>query len=258
MSNEEKPTIKETKENSLKRKIDVISTDEKLVLDVGGKKFGVWKSTLTKWPNTLLGKMFSQENIPIKKQKDGSYFFDQNAERFEYVLEFHRSGIFPEPSSIYTQKYKQELLQQCLNFFCIEKPADVHFKPHNTEQSKLSYLKKAMQLSMDLFMQSKQYINFKITDNTKFEWHVPIACTISLKDKSKIKLGEFLNLNIDWLIEFVLKEYKMVLTFAHKRKNQIDYDKWPVCLDKRAKDLKGLKVTAYTFTFADKKDEKIN
>ena len=63
---------------------------EKVVtLDVGGTKYRTTLSTLTKYPDSMLGAMFSgRHNLP--QQEDGSYFIDRDGEAFKYVLMYLR------------------------------------------------------------------------------------------------------------------------------------------------------------------------
>jgi hypothetical protein len=45
---------------------------------VGGIRFEVSRTTLTKYPNTLLGNMFLPSNKHLRKpDKKGEYFFDR-------------------------------------------------------------------------------------------------------------------------------------------------------------------------------------
>ena len=56
-----------------------------IILNVGGKIFKTYKSTLQKYPETLLGKMYSNDN---KFQVDDIQFFDRSSFIFKYILNF--------------------------------------------------------------------------------------------------------------------------------------------------------------------------
>ena len=75
---EEKERVKQTK------------VFEKVVtLDVGGTKYRTTLSTLTRYPDSMLGAMFSgRHNLP--QQEDGSYFIDRDGEVFKYILMYLR------------------------------------------------------------------------------------------------------------------------------------------------------------------------
>ena len=63
---------------------------EKVVtLDVGGTKYRTTLSTLTKYPDSMLGAMFSGRH-DLPQQKDGSYFIDRDGEVFKYILMYLR------------------------------------------------------------------------------------------------------------------------------------------------------------------------
>jgi len=68
-----------------------------IYLNVGGMKYCTSKNTLTKYPLSMLGAMFSQ-NISSSIDRDGCYFIDRNGKVFEYILQFLRSDqlILPD------------------------------------------------------------------------------------------------------------------------------------------------------------------
>jgi len=72
-------------------------SSEIVCLNVGGVKYTTSKHTLTKYPESMLGAMFSQNYIPSQVDKDGCYFIDRNGKIFEHILQFLRSGEFIPP-----------------------------------------------------------------------------------------------------------------------------------------------------------------
>lgn len=75
-----------------------MSEQDIICLDVGGTKYKVRRSTLTQYPQTLLGAMFSTERTNMCKQEsDGSYFFDRDGDHFRHVLNFYRTKTVYEP-----------------------------------------------------------------------------------------------------------------------------------------------------------------
>ncbi|KAL6062240.1 BTB/POZ domain-containing protein kctd14 [Balamuthia mandrillaris] len=58
-------------------------------LDVGGKTFTTSQSTLTRFPDSLLGKMFSGRH-PLDQDEEGRVFLDRDGKLFAYVLDFLR------------------------------------------------------------------------------------------------------------------------------------------------------------------------
>jgi len=78
-----------------------------IYLNVGGIKYSTTRSTLTKYPNSMIGAMFSKLN-PAQVDKDGCYFIDRNVPMFEYILQFLRSGELILPDS-----FKKHKLLKC-------------------------------------------------------------------------------------------------------------------------------------------------
>ncbi|XP_061180352.1 potassium channel regulatory protein-like [Saccostrea echinata] len=64
---------------------------EILRLNVGGHIYTTTRSTLVKYPDSMLGVMFKGD-IPSKMDQDGNYFIDRDGQMFRYILNFCRSG----------------------------------------------------------------------------------------------------------------------------------------------------------------------
>ena len=92
-----------------------MSTREIVRLNVGETKYVTSKSTLRKYPQSMLGAMFT-ENISLLTDKDGYYFTDGCGHIFQYILQFLRCG------KLVLQKHfnKLELLQTEADFYQIE------------------------------------------------------------------------------------------------------------------------------------------
>ena len=84
-------------------------------LNVGGAKYITTKTTLRKYPNSVLGAMFG-ENITLSTDGDGYYFIDRCGHIFQYILQFLRSGELILPKGF----CELELLQAEANFYQIE------------------------------------------------------------------------------------------------------------------------------------------
>lgn len=81
--------------------------DEIITLNVGGKRFYTRKSTLCKFPDTMLGKMFTTD-ISSHKEEDGSYFLDRDWKYFDIILNYYRNGKFAEDVQ-FTPSFLMEL-----------------------------------------------------------------------------------------------------------------------------------------------------
>ena len=84
-------------------------------LNVGGTKYTTVKSTLRKYPQSMLEAVF-MESIPLKTDENGYYFIDWCGHIFEYILQFLRCGklVLPEGFN------ELELLQTEADFYQIE------------------------------------------------------------------------------------------------------------------------------------------
>uniref|UniRef100_A0AC34F9K2 BTB domain-containing protein n=1 Tax=Panagrolaimus sp. ES5 TaxID=591445 RepID=A0AC34F9K2_9BILA len=68
--------------------VDHVS-DEKLSINISGRKFETWRNTLEKFPETLLG---SNEKEFFYDDETGEYFFDRDPDIFRHILTFYRTG----------------------------------------------------------------------------------------------------------------------------------------------------------------------
>ena len=92
-----------------------MSSSEIVRLNVGGAKYFTTKSTLRKYPRSMLGAMFT-ENISLSKDEDGYYFIDRCGHIFQYILQFLRCG-----KSVLPKHFNElELLQVEADFYQIE------------------------------------------------------------------------------------------------------------------------------------------
>ena len=75
-----------------KKRVQAIKTFEKVIyLNVGGSRYTTALSTLTKYPDSMLGAMFSGRHALVQ-QEDGSYFIDRDGEVFSHVLSYLRDS----------------------------------------------------------------------------------------------------------------------------------------------------------------------
>ena len=89
----------------------------RIKLNVGGMKFETTLSTLARYPDSMLGTMFSgREGIEVPVDEDGYVFIDRDGTHFRVILNFLRSGniTFPKDS------VEAELLWDELQFYMLE------------------------------------------------------------------------------------------------------------------------------------------
>ncbi|CAI4231997.1 unnamed protein product [Auanema sp. JU1783] len=85
--------------------VDHVS-DEKLAINISGRKFETWKNTLEKFPETLLG---SNEKEFFYDEDTGEYFFDRDPDLFRHILTFYRTGKLHYPRHECLVAYDEEL-----------------------------------------------------------------------------------------------------------------------------------------------------
>lgn len=87
---EEKERMFEEEKNKM-RKINEIQ-ESIVVLNVGGKHFTTSKTTLCRYPDSMLGAMFSGQH-KLTKYEDGSYFIDADGTHFGIILNYLRGKV---------------------------------------------------------------------------------------------------------------------------------------------------------------------
>lgn len=71
------------------------STRDVVELDVGGQRFKVARSTIMKFPDTMLGALIDRWDTDTKPA-----FIDRDPRRFGYILDFYRNGEIVLPISV--------------------------------------------------------------------------------------------------------------------------------------------------------------
>ena len=68
----------------------ILRKEDKLVtINVSGRRFSTWESTLKRYPNTLLGSEALKDFLDKEKKE---YFLDRDPHMFRYILNFYRVG----------------------------------------------------------------------------------------------------------------------------------------------------------------------
>ena len=92
-------------------KVDQPRDDEKVALDVGGKKMYITRRTLS--VNPVLREMFDTRSMKTTKpQADGSYFIDSDPDNFLIVLNYMRDDVVILPESAVHGTPSQDNLQR--------------------------------------------------------------------------------------------------------------------------------------------------
>lgn len=85
---------------------DQDDSDEKILINISGRSFEVWRTTLEKYPDTLLG---SNEKEFFYNEETGQYFFDRDPDVFRVILNYYRTGKLHYPRQECIEAYDDEL-----------------------------------------------------------------------------------------------------------------------------------------------------
>ena len=98
--------------------LDVVSANDKVIINVSGMRFETWPLTLSRFPNTLLGN-------PYKRQKyfdyiQNEYFFERHRQSFESILFFYQSKgrWLNRPLSVSSEVFFDEIVFFELGIIC--------------------------------------------------------------------------------------------------------------------------------------------
>lgn len=87
------------------------SLTEPIVINIGGKKYETYESTLNQFPNTLLGN--PEKRKKYFDEKNNEYFFDRHRSSFTAILYYYQSGgMLERPLHVPPDIFLEEL-----NFF---------------------------------------------------------------------------------------------------------------------------------------------
>ncbi|EGC36135.1 hypothetical protein DICPUDRAFT_91894, partial [Dictyostelium purpureum] len=96
-------------DDTVRVKSNETNVEEKIIkLDIGGKFYSTTISTLTKFPDSMLGVMFSGR-YELPRDKDGRVFIDRDGKLFGYILSYLRDGPLWNPPVDIDLKRKIEL-----------------------------------------------------------------------------------------------------------------------------------------------------
>ncbi|VDD83553.1 unnamed protein product [Mesocestoides corti] len=90
----------------LKLDQDVPSGNDLIRLNISGVRFDVYRSTLEKFPHTLLG---SSEKDYFYNEETQEYFFDRDPDIFRHILNYYRTGLLHYPKNECVSAYDEEL-----------------------------------------------------------------------------------------------------------------------------------------------------
>ncbi|VDN60763.1 unnamed protein product [Dracunculus medinensis] len=140
--------------------IDHVS-DEKLLINISGRRFETWRNTLEKFPETLLG---SNEKEFFYDEDSCEYFFDRDPDIFRHILTFYRTGKLHYPKQECLVAYEEELsffgiMPDLISDCCYEDYKDK--KRENQERLMEERLESADKKKKNLSFQEKMWAAFE-------------------------------------------------------------------------------------------------
>ena len=86
---------------------DPQKTDERVTINVSGRRFETWQNTLARFPETLLG---SEEKEYFFDSETKEYFFDRDPDLFRHVLNYYRNRKLHYPRGECVSSFEDELV----------------------------------------------------------------------------------------------------------------------------------------------------
>ncbi|KAM9963235.1 hypothetical protein ACTFIW_006460 [Dictyostelium discoideum] len=124
--------IKQWISDTVRIKADDKNVDEKIIkLDIGGKFYSTSLSTLTKYPNSMLGVMFSGR-YELPRDKDGKVFIDRDGKLFGFILSYLRDGPLWIPPVDMDLKRRVEVEMSYFGLPSIQYTTQVGMSPMST------------------------------------------------------------------------------------------------------------------------------
>lgn len=122
-------------------------------LNVGGQLFTTRRSTISKYPESVLAKAVA---APAEKL-EGAIFFDRDPEVFKYILAFYRTGKLVVPKL----GIPEELVEAELDFWGLSRPTNI---PKGMSESAYQELHRYAEMLLDsiltVILPKKNYCNF--------------------------------------------------------------------------------------------------
>ena len=108
--------------------------DRKVTINVSGRKFQTWESTLKRFPDSLLGS--SEKEVYYDKQRR-EYFFDRDPDFFRHILNYYRCGKLHFSEDECGASYEDELGFFRISFEAISLCCLEEFEANRGEQEQV-------------------------------------------------------------------------------------------------------------------------
>jgi len=115
---------------------------QRVKLNVGGSKFETTLSTLTRYPDSMLGAMFSGRH-EVPPDDEGYVFIDRDGTHFRAILNFLRTGFVDQPRS---EQAANELKRE-LEYYQL--PSEGLLTPPRTASARTVEIVRTIRLGLD-------------------------------------------------------------------------------------------------------------
>ncbi|CAG8455091.1 13392_t:CDS:2 [Acaulospora morrowiae] len=132
-----------------------LAARDKIVINVGGIKYETYRSTLTSYPNTLLGSIFScddNRNPFLDPAHENEFFIDRDGHLFHYIMQFYRTGKVPTiDQTVGLIPITESELEDELEYFKIPTYPPSQFSSATLSPNQLSLRHKMIAAEIDSF-----------------------------------------------------------------------------------------------------------
>ena len=140
--------------------------NERLVLNVGGKSFATYRSTLEQVPDTRLSDL--DELDPSYDFQNDEYFFDRNPKFFSAILDFYRTGELHFAHCLCGPSIKKELDYWGINDSYIANCCWRAYKSYEEEEETLAILDRTLNDGPALEIRGIHYCKEKDGNHTAY------------------------------------------------------------------------------------------
>ena len=119
---------KEWEEEKALMNVKFVFNGPRIILDVGGVRYSTSRTTLTKYPDSMLGAMFSgRHDLETMQCEDGSFFIDRDGTHFRHILNYLRDGeeaveSFPKSTDVLMELIREAKFYQLEGLTTMLKP----------------------------------------------------------------------------------------------------------------------------------------
>ncbi|CAG8491389.1 11969_t:CDS:2 [Ambispora gerdemannii] len=188
--------------------------EEKIILNVNNVKYETYRSTLTAYPETLLGTMFQKRNSALLQPKNNNeYSINRDGNVFYYILEYYREGKLTWAGPQSKPVVRRRDLDKELDYFLL--PPVI--PPYAIQSDYQSCLKGMEKICQRVFSKNSR-INQSSTNN--------ISIKVTISETSRFLMVRYINQSGSFHVSTTPKAMKMFGLYGEDIYDQIQ-EQWP-------------------------------